>query len=53
MYEGRYDCHDPKPAIIKVCVFILKGDGPTIVRVNLLVRSISKIDDYKMVSLQY
>lgn len=27
-----------------------KGDAPTLVRVNLYLRSISKIDDYNMVS---
>ena len=28
----------------------LEGDGPTTVIVNSMIRSISKIDDYKMVS---
>lgn len=28
-------------------------DGPTIVNINLFLRSISKIDDYKMVSLRF
>ena len=28
-------------------------DGPTIVYVNTMIRSISKIDDYKMVSTSY
>ena len=29
---------------------VAKGDGPSIIIVNTMIRSISKIDDYKMVS---
>lgn len=29
------------------------GDGPTIVNINIFLRSISKIDDYKMVSPRF
>lgn len=34
---------------IWIC-FCHEGDAPTLVRVNMYLRSISKIDDYKMVS---
>ena len=30
---------------------LVVGDGPTVIIVNSMIRSISKIDDYKMVSL--
>ena len=29
----------------------MAGDGPTLIMVNSMIRSISKIDDYKMVSM--
>lgn len=29
------------------------GDGPTLVNINFFLRSISKIDDYKMVSSRW
>lgn len=32
------------------CIVFHQGDAPTLVRVNLYLRSISKIDDYNMVS---
>ena len=36
-----------------ILMILVVGDGPTLIIVNSMIRSISKIDDYKMVSYQY
>lgn len=36
--------------LITAYYFLSKGDAETVVRVNMFLRSISKIDDYDMVS---
>ncbi|XP_019754910.1 glutamate-gated chloride channel isoform X4 [Dendroctonus ponderosae] len=41
---GRYDARI-RPSGVNGTV---EGDGPTVVRINIFLRSISKIDDYKM-----
>ena len=36
--------------LLAICLDFLGGHSPTVVNVNTFVRSIDKIDDYKMVS---